>query len=132
MRAQFGSPVCFFQMYQKILRNPLRFPPFFTDEYAYPQSLIEAMLERKVEDRLGSGPTDAEEIKEHPWFDELDWSKILRKEYTPEFIPPSKSATDTANFDDEFTTEMPQVRTVRPLGLSFCNCLFTMLRESQE
>ena len=97
------------QMYQKILRNPLRFPPFFTDEYAYPQSLIEAMLERKVEDRLGSGPTDADEIKEHPWFDELDWDKIMRKEYPPEFVPPSKSDTDTANFDDEFTQEMPEV-----------------------
>ena len=31
--------------------------------------------------RLGSGKSDAEEIKSHPWFSHLDWNMVIRKQY---------------------------------------------------
>ena len=30
--------------------------------------------------RLGAGPRDSEEIKEHPFFEGIDWGKVLNRE----------------------------------------------------
>ncbi len=39
------------------------------------------MLNRNPNRRLGAGPTDAEEIKKHPFFDCIDWDRILKRDY---------------------------------------------------
>ncbi|KAF0685748.1 Aste57867_22356 [Aphanomyces stellatus] len=93
------------RMYDKIINAPLRFPSFMSAEA---KSLLTGLLQRKVSDRLGSGPTDGEEIKSHPFFAGLDWDQVSRKEITPEFKPPNRlGSIDTSNFDLEFTGEKP-------------------------
>ncbi|KAH7481766.1 hypothetical protein PRIC1_014864 [Phytophthora ramorum] len=93
------------RMYDKILNAPLRFPSFMSAEA---KDLLTGLLTRKVSDRLGSGPTDAEEIKSHPFFKGIDWEAVLRKEVQPEFKPPNRlGSMDTSNFDVEFTAEKP-------------------------
>ena len=104
-------------MYDKILHAELRFPAYMNPES---KSLVTGMLQRKVEDRLGSGTGDAgdaAEIMGHPYFDfaddtgkdKLDWDAIMRKEVAPEFKPPNRhGAADTSNFDAEFTNERPE------------------------
>ncbi len=58
--------------------------------------------------RLGSGPTGAEEVKRSSFFSTLDFARVLAREYSPEFVPPTaSSATDAINFDKEFTEEAP-------------------------
>lgn len=44
-------------------------------------------MEKSPSQRLGSGPTDAEEVKEHHFFYGLDWDKLRRKGYTPPYNP---------------------------------------------
>ncbi|CCI44484.1 unnamed protein product [Albugo candida] len=93
------------RMYDKILNAPLRFPSFMSAEA---KDLLTGLLTRKVSDRLGSGPTDAEEIKSHPFFKEVDFEAVYRREVIPEFQPPNRlGSIDTSNFDLEFTTEKP-------------------------
>nr|CCA24743.1 protein kinase putative [Albugo laibachii Nc14] len=93
------------RMYDKILNAPLRFPSFISAEA---KDLLTGLLTRKVPDRLGSGPTDAEEIKAHPFFKEIDWDAVYRREVVPEFKPPNRiGSMDASNFDAEFTTEKP-------------------------
>lgn len=93
------------RMYDKILNAPLRFPSFMSAEA---KDLLTGLLTRKVGDRLGSGPTDAEEIKAHPFFKGIDWEAVARKEIIPEFKPPNRlGSIDTSNFDVEFTAEKP-------------------------
>jgi len=92
-------------MYQKILTAPLRFPTHLSPDA---KSLLEMLLQRDPSKRLGSGPMDAEEIKGHPFFKDLDWGKLLAKEYDPPFKPDtSGGAGDHSNFDEEFTSERP-------------------------
>ena len=43
------------------------------------------LLHKDPNQRLGSGSTDAEEIKSHPWFECIDWTKILEKTITPPY-----------------------------------------------
>ena len=97
------------RMYQNILQMPLEWRgPLQSDEHADTRSFLEAILTRKVEDRLGCGKDGAEEIKGHPFNDCLDWDLVTRKQYRPEFAPPDDGEYGTSNFDEEFTRERPE------------------------
>eukprot|EP00455_Lapot_gusevi_P054030 TRINITY_DN855_c0_g1_i4.p1 TRINITY_DN855_c0_g1~~TRINITY_DN855_c0_g1_i4.p1 ORF type:complete len:419 (+),score=117.03 TRINITY_DN855_c0_g1_i4:104-1360(+) len=102
-------------MYQKILTDPLTFPDSLSPAA---QSLLAGLIERNVAARLGSGSTDAEELKSHPFFQGLDWGKVYRKEYEPPFKPfTAHGEFDTSNIDDEFKREIPRDTPVQPSKL---------------
>jgi hypothetical protein len=44
------------------------------------KSLIKGLLKRNVAHRLGAGPTDSEEIKEHPFFANIDWEMCKNRQ----------------------------------------------------
>lgn len=90
------------EMYRKILQDPLRFPEDMDREA---KSLIQGLLERNPEKRLGVN--GAAEIKAHPFFAQIDWRRLMAKKYAAPFKPAVESATDTSNFDQEFTSEVP-------------------------
>lgn len=52
---------------------------------------------------IGSGPTAAEEIKSHPFFNDIDWTRLAKKEIEAPFKPSINHDTDTSNFSEEFT-----------------------------
>ncbi|KAI8911685.1 kinase-like domain-containing protein [Gorgonomyces haynaldii] len=87
-------------MYRKILQDELRFNDDMSPEVV---DLLKKLLNRDGNARLGvNGP---QEIKAHPFFASVDWRKLLARQYTPPFRPNVASATDTSNFDEEFTSE---------------------------
>jgi len=91
------------RMYHLILYAPLRCPSYLSNEAV---SIISALLQRNVSDRLGSGPTDGEEIKQHAFFSSLDFELVYNRQYTPEFVPPqARRSVDVQNFDTDFTKE---------------------------
>ena len=91
------------KMYHKILCAPLRFPSYLSDDS---KAILRGLLQRKVEERLGSGPAGTDEIKNADFFKSLDFDRVMAKEYTPEFKPPAgRHETDATNFDAEFTSE---------------------------
>ncbi|KAI9596266.1 kinase-like domain-containing protein [Syncephalis fuscata] len=101
------------EMYRKILQDELRFP----EEIGLAaRSLLTGLLNRDPNRRLGV--KGAEEIKSHPFFAEIDWGKLLAKKYQPPFKPSVSSATDTTNFDPEFTSERPEDSVVTESQLS--------------
>ncbi|KAF9935044.1 Serine/threonine kinase [Linnemannia zychae] len=90
------------------------FEAILEDEILYPinmsrdsVSILQKLLTRDPEKRLGSGKTDAEEIKRHPFFKGVNWQDILDKKVPPPFFPKVRGPTDTSNFDSEFTREIP-------------------------
>jgi serine/threonine protein kinase len=92
------------QMYEKILKDELRFPAsIIIPEEA--KSLLRQLLVRNPKERLGTGERDAAALKAHPFFATIDWDVIMRKEIDPPFKPEIKSATDVSNFDPTFTKE---------------------------
>jgi serine/threonine protein kinase len=92
-------------MYQKILNGELRFPSYVSPEA---QSLLEGLLTRDVDKRLGSGKSGSEDVKRHPFFSGLDWNMLEKKQIDPPFKPKVKSDTDTTQIDPQFTAEKPQ------------------------
>ncbi|TPX33472.1 hypothetical protein SmJEL517_g03615 [Synchytrium microbalum] len=90
------------EMYRKILIDELRFPD---DIGSQAKDLLKGLLNRDPNERLGNeGP---EAIKNHPFFADINWSKLMARKYQPPFKPNVASATDTSNFDEEFTSEAP-------------------------
>lgn len=51
------------------------------------KSLLNGLLTRDITKRLGCGPTGAEEVKNHPFFDGIDWNIVYRKGYKVPHIP---------------------------------------------
>ncbi|TDL20580.1 Pkinase-domain-containing protein [Rickenella mellea] len=101
-------------MYQRILRDPLVFPP---DMSADAKSVMTGLLQRDPNRRLGAN--GGEEIKRHPFFANwIDWNKLLAKKIQPPFKPSVESVLDVANFDQEFTSEAPQDSVVEDSQLS--------------
>ncbi|ANB13773.1 serine/threonine protein kinase YPK1 [Sugiyamaella lignohabitans] len=90
------------EMYRKILQDPLRFPDDMDREA---RSLLTGLLNRDPKKRLGVN--GAAEIKAHPFFAQIDWKRLMNKKYAAPFKPSVESATDTSNFDQEFTSEVP-------------------------
>lgn len=62
------------------------------------------MLVKDPKKRLGAA-IDFEEVKKHPWFSDIDWDKLSRKEIEPPFRPQVQGDKWLANFDEEFTQE---------------------------
>jgi len=101
-------------MYQRILADPLQFPP---DMSAEAQSVIAALLQRDPARRLGAN--GGEEIKRHSFFARhIDWNRLMQKKIQPPFKPSVESALDVANFDQEFTSETAQDSVVQDSRLS--------------
>ncbi|KAE9353276.1 hypothetical protein PR003_g3957 [Phytophthora rubi] len=64
-------------LFDKILKEEPEFSDRFTPEA---QDLIMSLLTKDPEHRLGCGPEGVEEIKQHPFFAEIDWDMLLRME----------------------------------------------------
>jgi len=76
-------------------------------------SILQKLLTREPELRLGSGPTDAQEVMSHAFFRNINWDDIYHKRVPPPFIPTISSPTDTSNFDQEFTSVTPVLTPVQ-------------------
>jgi len=91
------------QMYKNIAFGKVRFPrETLTVEG---RNFVKGLLNRNPKHRLGA-TDDAEELKRHPFFADIDWDALTKKLITPPFKPKLKSETDTSNFDPEFTNAL--------------------------
>ena len=76
-------------------------------------SILQKLLTREPELRLGSGPTDAQEVMSHAFFRNINWDDIYYRRVPPPFLPQISNATDTSNFDQEFTSVTPVLTPVQ-------------------
>jgi len=93
------------EMYDKILYSDLVLPEQLMSPEAV--DLLARLLERDPKRRLGSGPTEWQEIKSHPFFESIDWDALYNKKLTAPFKPKVKDELDTSFFDEEFTKQNP-------------------------
>jgi len=85
-------------MYQRIMTADLVIPSHFSAGVA---DLIRGFLRRDPKDRL----QDADDIRGHQWFSDIDWDKLEKLEINPPFVPNVESPDDVNNIDEEFLTE---------------------------
>lgn len=142
-------------IYQMLLQqSPFRgededeiYDAILADEPLYPihmprdsVSILQKLLTREPELRLGSGPTDAQEIMSHAFFRNVNWDDVFFKRVPAPFLPTVKGKADTSNFDSEFTSVTPVLtpvqsgmRTLTTLLRIFANfCFPTVLSQAMQ
>uniref|UniRef100_A0A8C4EC39 protein kinase C n=1 Tax=Dicentrarchus labrax TaxID=13489 RepID=A0A8C4EC39_DICLA len=92
------------EVFDSIVNDEVRYPRFLSTEAI---SIMRRLLRRSPERRLGAGEKDAEEVKKHLFFRNMDWNGLLAKKVKPPFVPIIQGTNDVSNFDDEFTSEAP-------------------------
>ncbi|GAA6041820.1 hypothetical protein JCM8097_007179 [Rhodosporidiobolus ruineniae] len=95
------------------------FDAILEDEPLYPihmpkdsVGILQKLLTKDPLRRLGAGEADALEIKSHMFFKDTNWDDVFHKRIPSPFYPAITSATDTSNFDSEFTSEQPTLTPV--------------------
>lgn len=91
------------ELFEKIKFDPPKLPSKLSTSA---KDLINALLNKDPEQRLGSGPLGAKEIKSHPWFSGVDWAAYLKMEVKPPFVPKIKGELDVSNFDPVVISEV--------------------------
>ena len=95
-------------IYQMLLQqSPFRgededeiYDAILADEPLYPihmprdsVAILQKLLTREPDQRLGSGPTDASEVMEAPFFRNVNWDDVYHKRIPAPFMPQITSAT---------------------------------------
>jgi classical protein kinase C len=78
---------------------------FFSPEA---KSLLQGLLERDPNKRLGSSTQDASDIMGHPFFRDINWDDLRAKRITPAYKPYTSGPEDCRNIDMMFLNEKVQ------------------------
>ncbi|KAG6604575.1 AGC/AKT protein kinase [Phytophthora cinnamomi] len=87
------------QMFKNIMQSEVIYPSHISP---VARSLISKLLNRDPARRLGGGPNGGRDIMAHPFFESIDWDKLMRKEIEPPFVPDVSSVDDITNVPEMF------------------------------
>jgi serine/threonine protein kinase len=77
-----------------------REPPMLAGDLSHAaRDFFERLLDKNPDARLGGGPRDVEEVKEHPFFAGLNWDDVLAKRIKPESIPHYEGSGSLSSID---------------------------------
>ncbi|KAJ1035239.1 hypothetical protein NDA18_000835 [Ustilago nuda] len=98
------------QMYRNICFGKIKFPRGAIGDDG--KQFVKGLLNRNPRHRLGA-QRDAQDLKEHPFFNDIDFDALAKKQLTPPFMPLVESDESVANFDPEFTeTDLKDVAVI--------------------
>jgi len=100
------------EMYENILYKPLRLR---SSASAAARLILNNLLQKKPESRLGSGLNDLTDIKEHEFFVSIDWERLENRQSTPPYNPNVSGPEDVRHVDPEFTKE-PVTKSIQEDG----------------
>jgi serine/threonine protein kinase len=120
LKLGYGKAVDWWTLGSIIYEMVVGLPPFYTSDrpqlfdkikFASPQypnhlsekakNLLENLLKKDPNKRLGSDPKNP--VRNHPWFENINWTALLDKKYDAPFVPKITQDTDLQHFDPEFT-----------------------------
>ena len=72
-----------------ILFQQVPYPSYMSNDAC---DFVRCLLDVNDQTRLGSGPKGLQDIKNHPYFKEIDWDKLEQKHIVPPYIPDVKNS----------------------------------------
>ncbi|KAG9333536.1 hypothetical protein JZ751_011416 [Albula glossodonta] len=82
-------------------------PPFPKDMGPLAKDVIQRLLTKDPKKRLGSGPSGAENVKRHPFYQKINWEDLAAKKVPAPFKPVIRDELDVSNFSEQFTEMDP-------------------------
>eukprot|EP00475_Leptophrys_vorax_P046271 TRINITY_DN987_c0_g1_i6.p1 TRINITY_DN987_c0_g1~~TRINITY_DN987_c0_g1_i6.p1 ORF type:complete len:567 (-),score=206.64 TRINITY_DN987_c0_g1_i6:140-1810(-) len=98
------------ELVKKVERGKIKFPNYLSTTF---MDFILKLLAGNPKMRLGGGELGVEEVKGHPWFMDIDWDKLLKKEIDPLYVPPEETNFDENKFADEVLDSVVDVNTLQ-------------------
>ncbi|KAK3581241.1 hypothetical protein CHS0354_032961 [Potamilus streckersoni] len=93
-------------LFHSILNDTPHYPRWLPKEAG---SILSLLLERNPVERMGMPGSPAGPVRSHPFFRNMDWEKLEKRQIDPPFKPKIKSDSDISNFDSDFTMEKVQL-----------------------
>jgi serine/threonine protein kinase len=87
-----------FKIDKKVYEEKIKIPPFVGNDA---RDLILKLTEMDPNKRIGA--KNESEIKNHPFFNGINFDDVINKKIIPPFIPDVKNKTDLKYFDKQFT-----------------------------
>lgn len=84
-----------YEIYEKIVACKIRYPNFLKPAA---KDLISNLLQVDLTKRYGNLKDGINDIKNHKFFQDIDWDKLAKLEITPPFIPQVSGDDDASNF----------------------------------
>lgn len=88
--------------YEKILSGKIHFPSYFHPDVV---DLLTRLITADLSSRLGNllnGPAD---VRNHPWFSEVVWEKLLAKDIETPYEPPITAGVGDSSLFDHYPEE---------------------------
>ncbi|XP_048341154.1 ribosomal protein S6 kinase alpha-5 isoform X2 [Sphaerodactylus townsendi] len=82
-------------------------PPYPQEMSVLAKDVIQSLLMKDPKKRLGCGSSGADEIKQHPFFQKINWDDMAAKKVPAPFKPVIRDELDVSNFAEEFTEMDP-------------------------
>jgi serine/threonine protein kinase len=114
------------ELFDMIINKPIEYPKILSKNA---KKIISGLLCRDVKKRLGSGPTDAEEIKNHIFYKKIDWINLEKRKLKPP-IELDKNKISVNYFDPKITRQEPIIKSV--IMNSNENDIFSELQQHQN
>lgn len=93
------------KLFARIRRGELTYPVYITP---HAKAIVQSLLMRDPNRRLGGGPGDVEEVKRATFFVGIDFKAIVQKLVAPPFKPNVSGGTDVKYFEKEFV-DLPAI-----------------------
>ncbi|KAL2126850.1 hypothetical protein VTI74DRAFT_137 [Chaetomium olivicolor] len=97
-----GSPM---KIYENILRGKVKYPAYVNPDA---QDLLERLITADLTKRLGNLYGGSEDVKNHPWFAEVTWDRLARKDIDAPYSPPVRAGAGDASQFDRYPEETEQ------------------------
>nr|ACY56338.1 cAMP-dependent protein kinase catalytic subunit [Monascus ruber] len=91
-----GSPV---KIYENILRGRIKYPPYLHPDVV---DLLSQLITADLTKRLGNLHGGSEDVKRHPWFAEVTWDRLARKDIDAPYVPPVRGGQGDASQYDRY------------------------------
>ncbi|MCJ1310606.1 camp-dependent protein kinase catalytic subunit [Agyrium rufum] len=97
-----GSPM---KIYENILKGRVKYPPYINHDA---QDLLHRLITPDLSKRLGNLHGGSKDVMNHPWFAEVTWDRLLRKDIDAPYVPPVKGGVGDASQFDKYPEETEQ------------------------
>jgi len=94
-----GSPL---KIYENILRGRVKYPAYIHQDA---QNLLERLITADLSKRLGNLYGGSKDVKSHPWFAEVTWDRLARKDIDAPYTPPVRAGAGDASQFDKYPEE---------------------------
>ncbi|KAI9894708.1 MAG: camp-dependent protein kinase catalytic subunit [Vezdaea aestivalis] len=94
-----GSPM---KIYENILKGRVKYPPYIHPDA---QDLLVQLITPDLTKRLGNLHGGSKDVMQHPWFAEVTWERLAKKDIDAPYVPPVRGGMGDASQFDKYPEE---------------------------